>query len=255
MARPMWSSSFLSPTVTATTEASGYPSSRLLQILPHPVIRRWRATSTILHNLVFDFGSTKTVVAIALFGANFPTYTLAHSADNISFTSLSGETAVAQDTMDGYYKAFYLVNGGGNFSNRYVRLRVASGLTTVDGASYYTLGCVLFMSAINNWPRDIPSPVEIELNRSYVQSGNDIAPAGPFYLTRELNTVLAPSEISQLQTIGLLGEHQPFLFTNNWSVTDTNYKNQVYLYRYRGGMRYSRYGQHYLANPSFIQVV
>lgn len=246
MARPVWASSFNSFSITsATSQATNYPATRVAAILPHPVIRRWRSTSTVQQNIICDFGSSKSVAAIALFGANFQNVTVASSPDNVTYTNVTGTGQnLVQDTIDGYYK-WYLAC---SVTARYMRIRIpAIGSNTIyDGASYYTLGSAVFANAVSTWPRDLPTPRDVTLQRSYMQSGNDIAPAGPFFITKEINTVLRNDEISQLQTMGLLGEQTPFLWFSNYS--DTNASSQVYLLRYKSGMKYSRFGMHYSAN-------
>ena len=249
MPAPQWSSSFLGfSTFNPTSEATNYPASRVGQMLPHPLIRRWRSTTTGQQDIFCDFGSAKTVVAVALLGANFANYALRHSADDVSYTGLANETPVAQDGIDGYYKALFIP--ASPFTNRYVRLRITASQTTFDGASYYSLGNIVFLSALNTFPREIPTPINIELKRSYVQANTDIIPAGPFFIAEEIKAVLATNEISQLQSIGLLGEHRPLLWYRNWGDL-----SQVYLMRYTGGMRYTRQSLHWEANPSWTEIV
>ena len=253
MAKPLWSAytSFLPFTITSvTTEATNYPSSRLTQVLPHPIIRRWRSTNTSQQNIICDLGSSKSVAGVALFGANFRRYTLAHSADNSSYTPVTGtEPDIGQDGIDGYYKVFMQTA----FTNRYLRVKVnaASNNIIYDSASYFTLGAVVIFSTINTWPRDIPVPYDITLQRSYMQSGNDIVPAGPFFIEQEIKTILARTEISSLQTIGLLGEHLPILWYRN-AGNDTS---AVYLLRYKGGMKYTKGLSMWEASPSFQELV
>lgn len=250
MARPVWGSSFLTYSINSvTSEATNYPSTRLITPLPHPVIRRWRSTSTVQQNIICDFGSSQSVAGVILLGANFQSVTMASSPDNVTYTNLPGTaTNIGQDTIDGYYK-WFLAAG---VNARYMRVRIPPiGSNLIfDGASYYTLGSALFVSSVSVWPRDLPAPRDVTLSRTYLQSGTDILPAGPFYITQEMPTTLAPSEISSIQTMALLNESTPFFFYRNMGNV-----SQVYLFRYTGGMSYSRFSQHYTANPKFVELV
>ena len=244
MAKPIYATSFVGFTPTATTEATDYPDDRVAVISSHPLVRRWRSTVITQTDIVCDMGASTAVVAVAVLGVNVATLQYAHSANNSAYTSLSG-VSPSRDLLDGYYKAYMAMP----FTNRYLRIRFPAQ-TPVDGAAYFSCGCILIMTTVNTWPRDIPTPEGISLQRNYLSSGNDIMPAGPFFISQEIQTVLALTEVSALQNLMLLGAQTPFLYFRNWGDT-----SQVYLYRAATGLQYQRYGVHWTAGITLTELV
>ena len=245
MAKPILATSFVSFTPTATTEATDYPDDRVAVISSHPLIRRWRSTVITQTDMVCDMGAVTSVVAVAALGLNMTNVQFAHSADNISYTTLSGTPTPGRDLLDGFRKV-YLQR---SFSNRYLRLRFPAQ-TPVDAATYFSVGCILIMTSLITWPRDIPTPEGISLQRNYLSSGNDIMPAGPFFISQEIQTVLGLTEISTLQNLMLLGAQTPFLYYRGWNDT-----SQIYIMRANTGLQYQRFGVHWTAGVQLTELV
>ncbi len=249
MSKPIWAQNgnFQSFVATATTSATDYPVSRVQSINNnHPLVRRWRSTVITQTDIICDMGSSKSIVAFAVLGSNAAGLQYAHSPDNSSYTALGGIPNMTKDGFDGFYKVFIQRS----FTNRYFRVRFPAQ-TPVTGEPFFSLGTIILMNTINTWPRDIPAPEEIQLNRSYIQSGVDVQAAGPFFITQEIQTTLALTEISQMQSIALMGEQAPFLWFRNWSPPDLS---NVYVARYQGGLRYQRYGQHWVCQPRMVSL-
>ena len=121
-------------TVGATSSASGFPAARLSVKTP-PYVRGWRSTSTSTQTLTFTFTGSTAVVGAVLYDANFTSATVGGVGRTLSadkFDSLVTDR----------YKIF--VPFTATASSQTVTI---PSQTPTDGASYFKLGKVHFLTA------------------------------------------------------------------------------------------------------------
>jgi hypothetical protein len=242
-----WFSRFLSATVlSATSTATNYPKERITTLDAHPYARQWRSTATTQQDIIIDFGSSTSVVALALFNTNFATVRLAHSTDNVTYTNFpptNGQYTISKHMN--YYKLFV----AHSFTNRYVRIRIPAQ-TPTDGTTFFALGFACFTDTLNTLPQNPEVPVRETFARPYMRVGQDVAAAGAFSTTQELQFVLANASITQLEQIAALGEETPFVVYENEGDSSA-----VRLFRYRDGMAFEREGIVQRIHPRLEELV
>ena len=211
MSHPQWTSSFLTGTVTATPAVNAsYPAQRIITLDQHPIIRAARSTSTAQQDYEIDFGAVKSVVAVAVLGTNFRLVNLAHAASvGGSYTDL-GTFSVPQNRWTKRYNLFLLKE----FNNRVLRVRIPSQ-TMTDGAAYSSLGFVWATDALQTLARSPRENREITVNRAYLESGDEVTPAGPLHLLEEWQLRILDTGVADMQTIAALGRDTPVLFFDN----------------------------------------
>lgn len=131
-------SSPLTPTTaSATSAATGYPATNVL----NPRIGKpWRSTATTQQQVEIDLGADKTVAALWMQSCNAATATIEKKTAGGSYTSVGTMTIQAEPT--GRRKG--LIAAAGTF--RYLRITIANG-TPVDGAAYWEIGAVHVFAA------------------------------------------------------------------------------------------------------------
>lgn len=242
---PLWTNSLLTAsTITATpAEDSSYPDSWAGTLDSHPLIRTTRSQNLNQFAIVFDYASTKQFRGFALFNTNFRSVTVAHSANNSAYTTIANVRAPELDEWDGFVKVFHQAT----FANRYIRLTIPTQGTYPNPAAYFELGYFGAFDNIYEFPVAPNIPMQRNIQTSFIRSGEDMAPGGgPLYLTDEYQMIIKNGQSSQMKTIVRAGEHKPFLWYNNLGNTQ-----EVYLFRYSGGMRFQRGLTHIEVNPTF----
>lgn len=141
-------SSFYAPTVfSQTSEATGYPASRLMsRVRP---FRAWRSTSTAEQTLIFDLGASVAVGGVCLYACNFSTadWSYATTSGGV-YTAFSGNTyPINEDAQDRYRKLWIAES----FTDRYLKLVIPSQ-TPTDGAGYFSAGTVFVWNTVSELP-------------------------------------------------------------------------------------------------------
>jgi hypothetical protein len=133
-------SDFITPTtITASSEASGFPGSNLLDV--HKPGAEWRSTATTEQNIVFDTGTVGCVVTAVFLGdVNFTSVTIQGNAtDSWGSPSFSQAFTVSKDNVVQRYKAFAALTG---FAYRYLRLLVPAQSPT-DSEAFFRIGTAI----------------------------------------------------------------------------------------------------------------
>jgi hypothetical protein len=201
---------YLPASVTATSETAGYEDDYLASIVAHPVTRHWRSTVTTQTDIVVDLGSSKSVAAVALLGANFTSVQLAHDADNVDpYTDVTGSPfTITRRLPGGYYNRLVNVS----WTNRYLRVRIPTQ-TPTGGESYFKLGAVLLLSsALTTLVRVATPGMGLTLLDPQTESGSDMAPSGPLSVQHEWRQLYQASEMTPFWNFGIARRHTPVLW-------------------------------------------
>lgn len=226
MAQQQLGLSFRTPTtVTATTEATGFPASNLL--LPTKWRRTLRSTSTAAWSVVLDFGAAVVLDGVWVHATNFAKVQLAKSTDNVSYTNL---TAAAQDVLADTRceppvrrKTWLPATGWtSGFNNRYLRLTPS---VADAGATYWEIGavvCPVLENMTRNWGTPFSwTPVEGVTDLPYAGVGGEVNVEAPTLVRFQLQGgPWMTSAMAQLTRLRALGRRAPFfLYENRGDVT------------------------------------
>lgn len=183
---------FFAATPTATTQATGYEATRLVDWnSTRPLVRAWRSTAITAQTITFAFGSAKEGTWVALLNTNFAQVQLAVSSNGSTFTDIvSGSTTlttrtVRQDVTDpnGFSKLFLAAPYTGKTHGRIV----IPAQTPLHNESYFSLGLATWGNTIVSLSRHLQVPVtEDYVDPQYRAEGSDweeVVPAGIRYKT------------------------------------------------------------------------
>lgn len=157
-------------TPTAGAEQADSPASRM-GIIGGQFERPWRAPDTSAQSLSFPFGSSKSIVAFALYNCNAPTITI------------NGVLYTVSVDFDGMGKLFKAVP----FSASTVAVSIAGSQATLDGSAFYKIGRLYFLTGVNEIEQN-PESITREIHDPQITVDSELGvhdtlPAGSQYST------------------------------------------------------------------------
>ena len=124
-------------TITATTEAAGWPASNMQR--PQAPFEQWRSTNKTLHEIVVDFGAATPIGLVVLVDVNFQT----PGIDILFEDSIMGggtPAVVATPEFNAWNRRYSYAWAPSPVGNRrYLRVQINTS-TTTDGAAYFRVG-------------------------------------------------------------------------------------------------------------------
>jgi hypothetical protein len=139
----------MTATITAGTEAAGWPASNLRY--PQAPLLEWHSTSTVSHIVLVDMGSAKLVEMIVLVNLNAAQVQLALSATAGGSEWISPILVTGSNRWSRRFQQSYLVSPGQTY--RYLRIGLQP-VAPVDGAAYFRMGGI-WAGPLMAVPRDI----------------------------------------------------------------------------------------------------
>jgi hypothetical protein len=221
-------SNVVAATITATSEATNYPASRMALTTP-PYVRGWRSTGTSSQTLTVTFGSSNALVGCVIYDANF------------TAVSINGsDYTIQKDPWDSLGSSRYKIwiPLSVTASSRSV---VIPSQSTTDGAGYFKLGKVHFFTVITELQQNPRPEMGITLidPQMTTESENgsvfESLPAGPAFIREEWSWLGQHSYATELFTVAGIGAHQPFLLYHD---LDNDY--ETYYMQRLGGVQIQR---------------
>jgi hypothetical protein len=144
-------------TITSDNENSSYPATNI-QIYNHTK-RHFRSDSTSSDvHITLDFGSLKSIQAILLNDVNFTSVVIqGNDTDSWATPSYGASFNILKDERTQRYKLYQTLT---NFSYRYMRIVITSGIAITDGADYYRIGSFIALDTIYTLTRNVSWPYD-----------------------------------------------------------------------------------------------
>lgn len=221
----MQRSDFLSYTAIPTSEDSDYPATNLY-LYNHP-LRTWHSTIITAVGITADFGSTKTVAAVIIDRTNFTAGSLQGSdTDSWSPPAHYQTFTIAANDDSGRYGIVILPTG---FSYRYAKI-VIDAQTPTDGAAYFSIGRLIFVSAVTTLSQNPSYGFQWEMEefveenefssggKEMIQLGSHSKKVGSFSWD-----ALSSSYRSDIQTLAKMPRHRPIVLYENYLGDGSDY--------------------------------
>ncbi len=222
---------FLAPTISAfTTENTEWPASNaLLDAIPK---RPWKTTTTGSdQSIVFNFGAATQVGALLINRVNYPSIIVESSTDGASFsvitpaglTSTANGLTIPVDTE--VQRRKIVIDLTGLFNFQYLRLRIKSGLTTDDGANYYSTGGVTVGSTLSMFPGGMQLPLDVSIEEpsivdTFPSGGEQTNDIGDKKAILELGGSFITNQTKATVDAILAIRQQPMIFWSNIRTTE-----------------------------------
>lgn len=203
-----FTTSRLTFTATATSSKAGFPASNLNVIGAHPLTYSWRSNNQVTqHDIICDLGSSKSVASVAVLNVNVSTLQIAHSTDNISYTSFTGSPYTIVQEPYGTYRKRRVIQA---VTARYIRVRITAQ-TPVDGAAYFECGCIWITDAVTTFPYGPRSGARTTLRREALRAGRDVADLGPWFTTDEWEMTTPTAQHATYAQFARISQGTPIL--------------------------------------------
>jgi len=251
MGQYITATSFVIPTVTATSASSSWPVSNVTSLTrPHRVYKSSSAAGT-AEAIVLDMGATQALQALMIDRCNVATVVIQGNATNVwTSPSYAATVAVNQDTLDGRRKLFHNLIGSTfeSVGYRYARIR-PNGTVTQYGGTVWEVGAVALMGTARVWGTNMGFPY----GREYLQAsdegqriGGGVEPSAlgnpGCRITLSTNAMDGTMQAT-IDELMRAGDWSPIVYYNNGTTTA-----ETYLCHRVGSVRVD------FAGPGYLQV-